>query len=102
MESMGEQAPAAPLVFDVRFKARRWSGCQRGDRSVGHVEGIRPYRGDPREWVKQAERDAGTGRTAAWPARMRKELAQLRARAEDGEDVEAPEAGDGFLRVNAR
>ena len=61
----GEEAPAAPSSFTLEFKAEIVELCQRGDRSVAQV--ARDFdltETSVREWVKQAERDAGTGRTA--------------------------------------
>ena len=57
----GEEAPAARRSFTPEFKAEIVELCQRGDRSVGQV--ARDFdltETAVREWVKQAERDAGT------------------------------------------
>ena len=59
----GEEAPAAPSCVHAEFKAEIVELCQRGDRSVGQV--ARDFdltETAVREWVRQAERDAGTRR----------------------------------------
>jgi transposase len=60
MESMGKR-PRRRRSFTAEFKAEIVELCQRGDRSVGQV--ARDFdltETAVREWVKQAERDAGT------------------------------------------
>jgi transposase len=52
--------------FTPEFKAEIVGLCQRGDRSVGQVaRNFDLTETAVREWVKQAERDAGPGRTVA-------------------------------------
>ena len=61
MESMGKKKPRPRRSFTDEFKAEIVELCQRGDRSVGQV--ARDFdltETAVREWVKQAERDAGT------------------------------------------
>ena len=57
----GEQEEASPRrSFTPEFKAEIVELCQRGDRSIGQV--ARDFdltETAVREWVKQAERDAG-------------------------------------------
>ena len=99
MESMGKK-PRRRRSFTPEFKAEIVELCQRGDRSVGQV--ARDFdltETAVREWVKQAERDAGTraGR------RSDQRRAQGAGRAAAGEPAAAggrgdPQAGDGFLR----
>ena len=77
MESMGKK-PRRRRSFTPEFKAEIVELGQRGDRSVGQV--ARDFdltETAVREWVRQAERDAGTrgdGLTTA----ERQELGQLR------------------------
>src|ERR1700728_4853737 len=77
MESMGKK-PRRRRSFTAEFKAEIVELCQRGDRSVGQV--ARDFdltETAVREWVKQAERDAGTGDGGLTTAE-RDELAALR------------------------
>ena len=65
--------------FTPEFKAEIVELCQRGDRSVGQV--ARDFdltETAVREWLKQAERDAGTRRDGGLTTDERSELAQLR------------------------
>jgi len=69
MENVEQKRPRQRRSFTAEFKAEIVELCQRGDRSVGQV--ARDFdltETGVREWVKQAERDAGTrtdGLTAA-------------------------------------
>jgi transposase len=73
MESMGRNRPRPRRLFTAQFKAEIVELCQRGDRSVGQVaKDFDLTETAVREWVKQAELDAGTRSTgpfdhvAAW------------------------------------
>ena len=60
MESMGRKKSRPRRSFTPEFKAEIVDLCQRGDRSAGQV--ARDFDLTEiavREWVKQAERDAG-------------------------------------------
>src|SRR5689334_3785821 len=98
MESMGKK-PRRRRSFTPEFKAEIVGLCQQGDRSVGQV--ARDFdltETAVREWVKQAERDAGTRVDGGLTSTERKELAELRRENRRlREDVD-PQAGDGFLR----
>jgi transposase len=62
METMERKQPRARRSFTPEFKAEIVELCQRGDRSIGQV--ARDFdltETAVREWVRQAERDAGTG-----------------------------------------
>lgn len=62
MESMGKKKPRPGRSFTAEFKAEIVGLCQRGDRSVGQVaKDFDLTQTAVREWLKQAERDAGTG-----------------------------------------
>jgi transposase len=79
MESMGRKRPRPRRSFTAEFKAEIVELCQRGDRSVGQV--ARDFdltETAVREWVKQAERDAGTRQDGGLTSAERKELGELR------------------------
>ncbi|MFC0628247.1 transposase, partial [Kribbella deserti] len=62
MESMGKKKPRPRRTFTAEFKAEIVELCQRGERSVGQiVKDFDLTETAVREWLKQAERDAGTG-----------------------------------------
>jgi transposase len=78
MEIMERKQPRARRSFTPEFKAEIVELCQRGDRSIGQV--ARDFdltETAVREWVRQAERDAGTGDGGLTSAE-RRELAALR------------------------
>ena len=78
MESMGKK-PRRRRSFTAEFKAEIVERCQQGDRSVGQV--ARDFdltETAVREWVKQAERDAGTRQDGGLASSEKEELAQLR------------------------
>src|SRR5579872_6377932 len=84
MESVGRKSRPR-RSFTLEFKAEIVELCQRGDRSVGQV--ARDFdltETAVREWVKQAERDAGerhdglTSEERAELSRLRRENRQLR------------------------
>jgi transposase len=61
MESMGRKRPRPRRSFTAQFKAEIVELCQRGDRSIGQVaKDFDLTETAVREWVKQAELDAGT------------------------------------------
>ena len=79
MESMGQKKPRPRRSFTPEFKAEIVECCQRGDRTVGQV--ARDFdltETAVREWVKQAERDAGSRVDGGLTTAERDELAQLR------------------------
>jgi transposase len=78
MEIMERKKPRPRRSFTPQFKAEIVELCQRGDRSIGQV--ARDFdltETAVREWVRQAERDAGTGDGGLTSAE-RQELAVLR------------------------
>ena len=99
MESMGKK-PRRRRSFTPEFKAEIVELCRQGDRSVGQVaKDFDLTETAVREWVRQAERDAGTRQDGGLTSTERQEL----ARAAAGEPQAArgrgdPQAGDGFLR----
>ena len=81
MESMGKKPRRHRRAFTPEFKAEMVALCQRGDRSVGQVaKDFDLTETAVREWVKQAERDAGTRQDGGLTSSERAELAQLRPR----------------------
>jgi transposase len=78
MESMGKKKPRSRRSFTAEFKAEIVELCQRGDRSVGQVaKDFDLAETAVREWLRQAERDAGTG-DGGLTTSEKDELAQLR------------------------
>jgi transposase len=78
MESMGKKKPRPRRSFTADFKAEIVELCQRGDRSVGQVaKDFDLTETAVREWLKQAERDAGN-RSDGLTTSEKDELAQLR------------------------
>ncbi|WP_344749728.1 transposase, partial [Kribbella aluminosa] len=89
MESMGKKKPRPRRSFTPEFKAEIVELCQRGDRSVGQVaKDFDLTETAVRQWLNQAERDAGTG-DGGLTTSEREELNQLRREARRlREDVE--------------
>ena len=78
MESMGKK-PRRRRSFTPEFKAEIVELCQHGDRSVGQVaKDFDLTETAVREWVKQAERDAGHPQRRRLTSTEREELSQLR------------------------
>jgi transposase len=78
MESMGKKKPRPRRSFTPEFKGEIVELCQRGDRSVGQVaKDFDLTETAVREWLRQAERDAGTG-DGGLTTSEKEELAQLR------------------------
>jgi transposase len=70
--------PRRRRAFTAEFKAEIVELCQRGDRSAGQVaKDFDLTETAVREWVRQAERDAGT-RDGGLTSDERRELAELR------------------------
>jgi transposase len=79
MDTMERKQPRARRSFTPEFKAEIVELCQRGDRSIGQV--ARDFdltETAVREWVRQAERDAGTRGDGGLTSAERQELAVLR------------------------
>jgi len=78
MESMGKKKPRPRRSFTREFKAEIVELCQRGERSVGQIaKDFDLTETAVREWLKQAERDAGT-RADGLTTSEKDELAALR------------------------
>jgi transposase len=103
MESMGKKKPRPRRSFTPEFKAEIVELCQRGDRSVGQVaKDFDLTETAVREWLKQAERDAGT-RTDGLTTSEKEELAQLRRENRRlREDVEILKRATAFFAKETR
>ena len=99
------RSPGAAARSHPEFKAEIVELCQRGDRSVGQVaKDFDLTETAVREWVKQAERDAGT-RQRRRPDQQRsgQELAQLRRENRRlREDVEILKRATAFFAKETR
>jgi transposase len=104
MESMGRKKSRPRRSFTPEFKAEIVELCQRGDRSVGQV--ARDFdltETAVREWVKQAERDAGTRVDGGLTSAERAELVQLRRECRRlREDVEILKRATAFFAKETR
>jgi len=79
MESVGKKRARPRRSFTPEFKAEIVELCQRGDRTVGQVsKDFELTETAVRQWVKQAELDAGT-RSDGLTSDEQSELARLRA-----------------------
>jgi transposase len=103
MENVGQKRARQRRSFTAEFKAEIVELCQRGDRSVGQVS--RDFdltETAVREWVKQAERDAGT-RSDGLTSSEREELAALRRdNRRLREDVEILKRATAFFAKETR
>jgi transposase len=91
MEGMGKK-PRRRRAFTAEFKAEIVELCQRGDRSVGQVaKDFDLTETAVREWVRQAERDAGTSDERQELAELRRENRRLR------EDVDILKRATAFF-----
>jgi transposase len=103
MESMGRKKPRSRRSFTSEFKAEIVELCRRGDRSVGQVaKDFDLTETAVREWLKQAERDTGTG-DGGLTTSEREELNQLRREARRlREDVEILKRATAFFAKETR
>jgi transposase len=104
MESVGKKRPRPRRSFTSEFKAEIVELCQRGDRSVGQV--ARDFdltETAVREWVRQAERDAGTRVDGGLTTAEREELNRLRRdNRRLREDVEVLKRATAFFAKETR
>ena len=78
METMNKKRPRPRRSFTPEFKAEIVELCQHGDRSIGQVaHDFDLTETAVRDWVKQADLDAGT-RADGLTSTEREELAALR------------------------
>jgi transposase len=103
MESVGKKQRRR-RSFTPEFKAEIVELCQRGDRSVGQVaKDFDLTETAVREWVKQAQRDAGTRQDGGLTTAERKELAELRRENRRlREDVEILKRATAFFAKETR
>ena len=104
METMEGKQPRARRSFTPEFKAEIVELCQRGDRSVGRV--ARDFdltETAVREWVRQAERDAGTPGEGGLTSAERQELSALRRENQRlRQDVEVLKRATAFFAKGTR
>jgi transposase len=104
METMERNKPRARRSFTPEFKAEIVELCQRGERSIGQV--ARDFdltQTAVREWVRQAERDAGTRSGGGLTSTERQELAALRRENQRlRQDVEILKPATAFLVKETR
>jgi transposase len=103
METMGKKKPRPRRSFTREFKAEIVELCQRGDRSVGQIaKDFDLTETAVRQWVTQAELDAGT-RTDGLTSDERDELARLRRENRRlSEDVEILKRATAFFAKEIR
>src|SRR6478735_9095706 len=104
MESVGNKPRRHRRAFTPEFKAEIVELCQRGDRSVGQVaKDFDLTETAVREWVKQAERDAGTRSDGGLASAEQQELARLRRENRQlREDVEILKRATAFFAQETR
>jgi transposase len=100
----GEEEARPRRSFTPEFKAEIVELCQHGDRSVGQV--ARDFdltETAVREWVRQAERDAGTRVDGGLTSAERQELIELRRECRRlREDVEILKRATAFFAKETR
>ncbi len=103
MEPMGRKKRRPRRSFTPEFKAEIVELCSRGDRSVGQVaKDFDLTETAVRQWVVQAERDAGT-RTDGLTSDEREELVRLRRENRRlAEDVEILKRATAFFANETR
>ena len=102
MDSMGKQRRPR-RAFTPEFKAEIVEVCRRGDRSVGQVaKDFDLTETAVRDWVKQADLDAGV-RTDGLTSAEREELTRLRRENRRlAEDVEILKRATAFFAKETR
>ncbi|MFF0145167.1 transposase [Amycolatopsis sulphurea] len=101
---MGRKKPRARCSFTRGFKAEIVELCRRGDRSIGQVaKDFDLTETAVREWIAQAERDAGTRADGGLSSDERDELARLRRENRRlSEDVEILGRATAFFAKETR
>jgi transposase len=104
METMERRKPRARRSFTPEFKAEIVELCQRGDRSIGQVaRDLDLTETAVREWMRQAERDAGTRDDGGLTSTERQELSALRRENRRlREDVEVLKRATAFFAKGTR
>lgn len=103
MEGMGKKPRRPRRAFTPEFKAKIVEVCRRGDRTVGQVaKDFDLTETAVRDWVKQADLDAGT-RTDGLTSAERDELAALRRENRRlREDVDILKRATAFFATETR
>jgi transposase len=101
---MGKKKSRARRSFTREFKAEIVELCRRGDRSIGQVtKDFDLTETAVRQWIAQAERDAGTSTDGGLSADERAELARLRRENRRlSEDVEILKRATAFFAKETR
>jgi len=105
MKTTGSNKARRPRrAFTPEFKAEIVERCRRGDRSIGQVaKDFDLTETAVREWVKQAERDAGTRDDGGLSSDEKAELAALRRENRRlREDVEILKRATAFFAKETR
>jgi transposase len=105
MKTTGSNKPRRPRrAFTPEFKAEIVEQCQHGDRSIAQVaKDFDLTETAVREWVKQAERDAGTREDGGLSSDEKAELAALRRENRRlREDVEILKRATAFFAKETR
>ena len=105
MKTTGSNKPRRPRrAFTPEFKAEIVEQCRRGDRSIAQVaKDFDLTETAVREWVKQAERDAGTRDDGGLSSDEKAELAALRRENRRlREDVEILKRATAFFAKETR
>ena len=103
METVAKRKPRPRRSFTPEFKAEIVELCQRGDRSIGQV--ARDFdltETAVREWVRQAERDAGSGDGGLTSAERQELSALRRENRRLREDVEILKRATAFFAKGTR
>ena len=103
MDGMGKQRRPR-RSFTPEFKAEIVEVCRRGDRSVGQVaKDFDLTETAVRDWVRQADLDAGTAQDGGLTSAEREELARLRRENRRlREDVEILKRATAFFAKETR
>jgi transposase len=103
MEDVGKKSRRPRRAFTPEFKAEIVEVCRRGDRSIGQVaKDFDLTETAVREWVRQADLDAGT-RADGLTSTEREELAALRRENRRlREDVEILKRATAFFAKETR
>jgi transposase len=104
MDTMDRKQPRAGRSFRPECKAEIVELCQRGDRSIGQVaRDLDLTKTAVREWVRQAQRDAGTRGDGGLTSAERQELSALRRENQRlRQDVEILKRATAFLVKETR
>jgi len=103
METMAKKKPRPRRSYTPEFKAEIVECCQRRDRTIGQVcRAFDLTETAVREWVKQAERDAGTRSDGLTTAEREEINALRRENRRLREDVEILKRATAFSAKETR